>query len=47
MLMMAVPEYLLKKLEVHVDDLIKMFEMICNKYDKKGKNKLYNLCKSL
>ena len=45
MFMMAVPEYLSKKLEAHIDDPSKMFEIICDKYDEKGNNKLSNLCK--
>ena len=47
MVMMAVTEALTKNLEVHMDDPSKIFEIICDKYDKKGNNKLSNLCKEL
>ena len=30
-----------------MDDLRKMFEIICDKYDKKGNNKISNLYKKL
>ena len=45
MLMMEVTAALLKKLEAHMDDPIKMFEIICDNYDKKVNNKLSSLCK--
>ena len=47
MLMMSVPSVLPKRLEAHMDDPSKIFEIICDKYDKKGNNKLSNLCKEL
>ena len=47
MLLMALPVALLKKLETHMNNPIKIFEIICDKYDKKGNNKLSNLCKLL
>ena len=40
---MEVPAALMKKLEVQVDIPRKMFDIICEKYDKKGNNKLSNL----
>ena len=45
--MMALPTALLKNLNVHVDDPSKIFEIICDKYDRKDKNNLSNLCKKL
>ena len=36
-----------ENLEDHMDDPSKMFEIICDKYDRKGNNKLSNLCKKL
>ena len=44
MFMMEAPEYLLKKLEAHVDEPRNMFEIIRDKYDKKCNNKLSNIC---
>ena len=43
MLMMTVPSYLSNTLEVHVDETSKMFDIICDKYDKKGNNKMSSL----
>ena len=45
--MMALPTALLKNLNVHVDDPSKIFEIICDKCDRKDKNNLSNLCKKL
>ena len=47
MLMMTALEYFPKTLEAHVDDPIKTLEIICEKYGKKGNNKLSKLCKAL
>ena len=44
-LMMTVPAALLKKLEAHMDDPSKMFDIVCEKYDIEGKNKQSNVCK--
>ena len=47
MLIMAVPEYLSKKLEAHMGDPRKMFEIVCENNYKKVNNKMSNLCKKL
>ena len=47
MLIIAVTTALSKKFKAHIDDPSKMFEIICDKYDKKGNNKISNLCKEL
>ena len=47
MLMTEVPEALLKDLEAHMDDPRIMFEIFCDKRDKKGNIKLSNLYKEL
>ena len=44
---MEVPEYFSKKLDAHVDDPSKIFDIICDKYENKDNNKLSNLCKEL
>ena len=33
MMMMALPEYLSKKFEAHMDDPRKMFDIICDRYN--------------
>ena len=45
--MTEVPEALLKDLEAHMDDPRIMFEIFCDKRDKKGNIKLSNLYKEL
>ena len=45
MFMMSVTSTLSKKLEENMGDPSNMFEIICDKYYKKGNNKLYNICK--
>jgi hypothetical protein len=47
MMMLSVPSNLSKKIEPHMHSPFKMFKVICDKYDKKGTNKLANLCKEL
>jgi hypothetical protein len=47
MLMMAVPGTMSKKLESHMENPHAMYRTICSKYDKRGNNKLSNLCKEL
>ncbi len=47
MLMMAVPGTMSKKLEPHMENPHAMYITICSKYDKRGNNKLSNLCKEL
>lgn len=47
MLMMSVPGNMSKKLEPCMESPYTMFKIVCAKYDKKGNNKLSNLCKEL
>ena len=47
MLMMSVPDNMSKKLEPCMESPYTMFKIVCAKYDKKGNNKLSNLCKEL
>jgi hypothetical protein len=47
MLIMAVPGTMSKKLESCDNNPYEMYKLICAKYDKKGNNKLSNLCQEL
>ena len=47
MLIIAVPYPLSKKLDANSEEPIKMYDIICSKFDKKGNNKLENLRKEI